>query len=189
MPAGPASVLSMPDVVPTLVGPPGRSLELQPLRYEFALAPGMLHAPVTNDWDANWLVVRMAAADERRQWSSADPAFLTWDLLRLVGWLRAVADRERELAVYSALEPNLQLEALQTGTRPKIQAHFSQVFKPPTGTPSIVFAPETAALHGFADALEVAMIPFPIRIVENNGPAQRYLQQLEKGASHWTVEP
>jgi hypothetical protein len=171
----------MPELVPLLTGPPGRSLELQPLRYEFPVAD--------NDWDANWLVVRITVADEQRRWSSTDPAFLTWDLRRLVRWLHAVAAGEPELVAYSALEPNLQLEASDAGMHPKIQVHFGQEFTPPTGAPSVLFAPDAAALHHFANALEGAMAAFPIRVVESDGPAQWYLRQLEKGASRWTAEP
>jgi hypothetical protein len=84
----------MHDTAPRLIGPPQHILELEPISYQYHIAGTILHAPTTNDWDANWLNVRMVARDGGRHWTRTEPAFLTWDLQRLVNWLRAAADAE-----------------------------------------------------------------------------------------------
>jgi hypothetical protein len=172
---------------PRLIGPADHVLELEPFRYQFHLSGTILHSPVTNDWDANWVVVRMAAADGNRRRSSTAPAFLTWDLQRLVNWLRAVADHVPDLHHgYSSLEPNLQLEiAYGDAEEVRMRAHFSQEFEPSAGNPWIDFILDRSALYRFADELHAALAPFPIRAVENDGPAKTFKQQLVLGATRW----
>jgi hypothetical protein len=131
-----------PQQPPRLVGPANHVLELEPMRYEFQTEQTILHSAVTNDWDANWVVVRMAAADGQRRWSSTGPAFLTWDLQRLVNWLRALSDLSPDVPdVYASLEPNLQLETRRGEGGVRLRAAFSQEFMPPTGDSWIEFTP------------------------------------------------
>jgi hypothetical protein len=89
---GTGSTFDAPQQPPRLVGPANHVLELEPMRYEFQTEQTILHSAVTNDRDANWVVVRIAAADGQRRWSSTGPAFLTRDLQQLVSWLRALSD-------------------------------------------------------------------------------------------------
>src|SRR5713101_7925690 len=84
----------MHDTAPRLIGPPQHILVLEPISYQYHIAGTILHAPITNDWDANWLNVRMVARDGGRHWTRTEPALMTWDLQRLVNWLRAAADAE-----------------------------------------------------------------------------------------------
>jgi hypothetical protein len=152
---------------PQLVGPADHVLELEPLRYQFNVEGTILHSAITDDWDANWVVVRMAAADGNRRWSSTDPVFLTWELQRLVNWLRAVADRAPDLhPSYATVEPNLRLEAKHGDDGVRLRAVFSLEFAPPSGNPWIDFTPDRAAVHRFADALDVALASFPIRAMK-----------------------
>src|SRR5713101_3238304 len=69
----------MHDTAPRLIGPPQHILELEPISYQYHIAGTILHAPITNDWDANWLNVRMVARDGGRHWTRTEPALLTWD--------------------------------------------------------------------------------------------------------------
>jgi hypothetical protein len=156
------------------------------MRYEFQTGQTFLHSASTNDWDANWVVVRMAAADGLRRWSSTNPAFLTWDLQRLVNWLRAVTDQALDVPdVYTSLEPNLQLENRPAEGGMRLRAVFSQEFTPPNGNPWIDYTPDAEVVHRFADTLHTALASFPIRIVEENGPALVYQRQLTLGATRW----
>jgi hypothetical protein len=177
----------MHDTAPRLIGPPRHVLELEPVSYQYHIAGTILHAPITNDWDANWLNVRMLASDGRRHWTSTEPALLTWDLHRLINWLRAAADAElwtQPMDIYSGLEPSLQFEARVNKTT-KIRALFTDQFAPPTGRPWIDFIPGPTALQRFADALEHTSASFPIRVVEASGPALHYRGQLTSGATRW----
>jgi hypothetical protein len=162
-------------------------LELEPVSYQYHIAGTILHAPITNDWDANWLNVRMLASDGRRRWTSDEATLLTWDLQRLINWLRAAADTElgtHPIDVYSGLEPSLQFEARVNKTT-TIRALFSDQFAPPTGRPWIDFTPGPNALQRFANALEHASVSFPIRVVEASGPALNYRELLTSGVTRW----
>jgi hypothetical protein len=89
---------------------------------------------------------------------------VTWDLQRLINWLRAAADAElgaQPMDVYSGLETSLMFEARANKTT-GIRARFSDQFAPPTGRPWIDFLPAPSALQRFADALEHASAAFPI---------------------------
>src|SRR5260370_25625077 len=141
-----------------LIGPPQHILELEPISYQYHIAGTIVHAPIANDWDANWLNVRMVARDGGRHWTRTEPALLTWDLYRLINWFRAAADAElgtQPMDVYSGLEPSLQFEARVKKTT-RIRALFSDQFAPPTGRPCIDFMPDPDALPGFAAVLEHA---------------------------------
>src|SRR5258708_3914951 len=158
-----AGNLSMHDTPPRLIGPPRHLLELEPVSYQYHIAGTILHAPITNDWDANWLNIRMLASDGRRQWTSTEPALLTWDLHRLINGRPAAADPElgtQPLDVASGLRPRRRVEAGVNKThRPR--ALLSAQSAPPPGQPLIVFIPRPPALPRFADALEHASASFP----------------------------
>jgi hypothetical protein len=161
----------MPSPVPALVGPRDRSLELQPVAYQFELQGGTACAPIDTEWDGNWLVVRVTAVDGQRQWSGTHPAFLTGSYSNLLGGCVPSLTVNAAL-LYSALGPNLQFEEWGTGVNPWIQARCGHEFAPPTGDPSIVFRPDVADVHRFAGALEATMHNFAIRVIEGDGQGQ-----------------
>ena len=148
-----------------LTGPSPFRLDLTPLRYQF---PGN-----TGDWDADWLVVKMHAADGNRDWESVDPAFLTWELRSLVEWLRALASgTEGDENWFGCVEPNLQFSAARDAAGICLRAVFEQEFRPP-GTRidepgedeeiEIEFRPSPEQLRRFADQLDAELEPFPVR--------------------------
>lgn len=153
-----------PTRVPRLEGPPGRALELEILGYQLPARGGSGHTTPGRDYDANWLVVQITAADGRRRWSVADPALLTWEAKRLAQWLRAVASRATEApTVFAAIEPNLELEARRAGEATHLRVTFDQEFSPWEGDPWIDFAPTDDTLRQFAADLDVALARFPER--------------------------
>jgi uncharacterized protein (TIGR02996 family) len=155
-------------VLPRLTGPGDRALELEPLRYELEAA--------SNDYDANWVVVRMAARDGPRHWSSTDPAYVTWELLGLAEWFRAIADGPAEVwKEFWGDEPNLSFRAEGRGDDARVTAEFAAEFTPLEGGTAIEFRPGRECLRRFADALSLAMQAFPVRPVDPDGPAARYL--------------
>ena len=153
-------------------------MELEPLNYQF---PG----EVDNDWDGNWLMVRISAADQARHWSAADPAFLTWELRLLCRWLRSVADSSAgDDAVFTGIEPCLQFERQGLGAEARIRAFFGQEYTPPgmdrTSDPyEIDFTPGIEGMLSFADDLERSLARFPIRVLEIDGVAKHYVRELE----------
>lgn len=76
-----------------LIGNDGTSLELRIVGYQFPeLEPGQ--DPLDPDsWDANWLIVEgEARTAEGESWAFSQPALTTWDVARVVSWLREVVD-------------------------------------------------------------------------------------------------
>ena len=159
-----------------LTGPEDRLLELKIRKYWF---PGEGSRTSGNDWDANWLVVDLKARDGERRWSAADTAFLTWEIRGLFEWLRALADgASGVLQAFQGTEPNLSFEAEGKGESTRLRALFEQEFRPPGveigGQAVIEFTPGAEALRRFADELEEMLGTFPIRVVEEDGPARHY---------------
>lgn len=74
-----------------LIGNNGTSLELRIVGYQFPeLEPGQ--DPLDpNSWDSNWLIFEGEAhTAEGESWTFSQPALTTWDVARLVKWLREV---------------------------------------------------------------------------------------------------
>lgn len=153
------------------------SVELRPLRYQFATAQG-------NRYDDNWLVVAGTVTTGEGRWSFTDPALLTHEARRISTWLRAAAAgtmpvtrpdadghvspdtwfNEPVLAFSLAerseagvvLRLHLSMEALppwrQDGdARPGIHQYFEE------------FHVDGAALLHAADQWDLALAPFPTR--------------------------
>lgn len=60
------------------------SVELRPLRYQFATVRG-------NSYDDNWLLISGKVTTPEGNWSFADPALLIHEAREVSAWLRAVA--------------------------------------------------------------------------------------------------
>lgn len=60
------------------------SVELRPLRYQFAAARG-------DRYDDNWLVIGGTVTTSEGSWSFTDPSLLTHEARQVAAWLRAVA--------------------------------------------------------------------------------------------------
>lgn len=140
----------------------GRSLALEILRYEF---PDNLN----DKYDANWLIVRMTAADGQERWTASDPALLTWELAWLITWLRNLADGGATADRLDFIEPCLAFEVDGSGDAAQLTASLGYAFRSP-GTPDfeetrLTMCPGAATLRGCADALAAALARFPLRDV------------------------
>jgi hypothetical protein len=148
-----------------LTGAADFSLELTPIEYQFP--------DNTEEWDADWLVVRMHASDGKREWTSIDPAFLTWELRSIAAWCRGLAAGVALPAPeHCCVEPNLQLLATSSEVGFLLKVVFEQEFRPPGtrwGEPDADlevyadFHPSAEELIRFADELEAELEPFPVR--------------------------
>lgn len=96
--------------------------ELNLVRYEFPTHNN-------NETDANWLLVSISVDHPKGSWSSTDPSLLTWEVERLVDWLRSVANETAEGDKLSFLEPNLRFEIVD-GSPKKIRAYFEWESRP-----------------------------------------------------------
>ncbi len=160
-----------------LGGKQGRYFELEVIGYQFpagAQREGL--GKVDNDWDANWLNVRIRVSDGREAWTRTDPAILTWELRSLARWLAVVASGGRPKPdTWTGLEPNLQLSI--TTQLSELMAYLDQEFRRPGSLPeeeptAIELSPTPAEFAEFLHGLEQALARFPIRFVEDKGPAR-----------------
>ena len=169
-----------------LGGKQGQYLELEIIGYEFPAGTQQGLGKVDNDWDANWLNVRIRVSDGREAWTRADPALLTWELRELARWLAIVANGRRpEPDAWTGLEPNLQLSIT---TKTSVIAYLDQKFRRPGSMPeeeptAIELSPTAAEFSEFVNGLEQALVRFPIRFVEDKGPARFH------SAERWPSDP
>lgn len=153
-----------------LEGPSWRFMELLPLRYQFG-HPDPVAAASADVWDANWLVVRLIARDGNREWTSDDPAFLTWELLDLAAWFQDLADRSsHDLIEFDGTEPNLHFTAEGSGDLTCLRAFFELEYRPenirwkiPFGELFVEFVPGAEALRRFGKDLRSQLEEFPQR--------------------------
>jgi hypothetical protein len=171
-----------------LAGPQGQYLELEIIGYQFPAATqeqGL--GRVDNDWDANWISVRIRVSDSSEGWTRTAPALLTWELRRLARWLAIVASGGHPKPdVWTGLEPNLQL--VISGKPTTLVVYLRQEFRRPGSTledepTAIELAATPAEMAEFVDGLERALTRFPIRFVEAEGPARFH------SVEHWPYEP
>ncbi|MEU5894490.1 hypothetical protein ABZ835_48175 [Streptomyces sp. NPDC047461] len=154
-----------------------RSVELRPLRYQFAAVRG-------DSYDDNWLVIEGTVTTPEGNWSFIDPCLLTDEAREVTSWLRAVA-----AGTVSATEPDTEgdlspdaefiepLLAFSLADRSEdgdavIRVHLSLAASPPwqqgnDGADIFQYVVEvhtdTAALLHAADQWDLALKPFPSR--------------------------
>jgi hypothetical protein len=79
----------------------------------FALTLLGYESPDVEDdqYDSNWLLVRVEARDGEQEWSTDDPALLTWEVERLANWLSRMARGRIQHRWCGFTEPNLEFRA------------------------------------------------------------------------------
>jgi len=83
-----------------LSGPGGDKFELTLVRYQFPNSS-------TDEYDANWLIIRTRAAVAGREWTSDDPAMLTWEVEELANWIESLGNNHGVEPQLEFIEPNL----------------------------------------------------------------------------------
>lgn len=155
-----------------LTGPPEARLEMRIAGYKHA-------AGATNDFDANWVVVEVAARDGETEWTASGPAFLTWEVLELIGWLRDVSGGVDDGRGFSGMEGALQFEAADLDGKPALTAIFTERLAPDVHSSAdeyaVGFRPTAEDIRAFADSLAAQMAGVPIRVVEKDGYASKLL--------------
>jgi hypothetical protein len=123
-------------------------------------------------YDANWLVVRVAARDGETTWSAEDPALLTWEVERLASWLARLGRGRFQHPWCGFMEPNLEFRAdphPDGGAR--LRVYFELELRPPQRRSSVVgrrdvfleFALTPDQLRAAARELHAQLQRFPVR--------------------------
>jgi hypothetical protein len=143
-----------------LEGANGERLELTLVAYQF---------PEVEDdmWDANWLEVRISAADDPDAWTADDPCLLTWEVDELADWLDAVAESRAPVAEIEFIEPSLMLERIEVDGAAVVRVWFENALRPPEAPEDedvlIDFEVAPAMLRAAAASLRAQRQRFPRR--------------------------
>ncbi|WP_242432990.1 hypothetical protein [Streptomyces sp. Root264] len=163
--------------VPVLLNDHVSSVDLRPVRYQFASVRG-------DSYDDNWLVIDGTVTTPEGSWSFADPCLLTSEARQVSEWLRAVAagtvpvtepDAGGELSPDTwFIEPvaAFSLADRSAGGASVIRVHLSLEAAPPwqqgaDGTDIYQYVVEVrmdaAALLHAADQWDLSLASFPSR--------------------------
>jgi hypothetical protein len=135
---------------------------------------GYQYARAVDVDDANWLRVSLAASDGQRGWEADEPTLLTWEVARLIAWLRAIAAGEEHEPSIDFIEPELALEVDGSGDEAIVTLTLAYGFRPPWvplfEAARLRVRPGAAGLRDCADALAAALARFPERASGDSGP-------------------
>jgi hypothetical protein len=106
-----------------LAGANGHGLELTLLGYQF---------PTVKDdyWDANWLTIRISAANDQGSWNATDASLLTGEVASLAEWLDAIVEERPAAREIDFTEPNLSFELIEGNDRIRLRAWFELELRP-----------------------------------------------------------
>jgi hypothetical protein len=128
---------------------------------------GYQFARATTVDDANTLLIGLSADDGQDRWTATQPALLTWEVVQLIGWLRAVADGASHAATIDFTEPDLALAADGVGDAARLSVRLAAGFRPAWvpafGAAAVSVRPGVVGLRRCADALAAALADYPIR--------------------------
>lgn len=62
----------------------------------------------TEEYDSNWLVIRITVSHPKGNWACIDPSLLTYEVARLADWLEAIHNNETVQQAIRFVEPNLE---------------------------------------------------------------------------------
>lgn len=125
-----------------------------------------------DQYDANWLLVRVAARDGEVTWEVEDPALLTWEVERLAQWVGQLARGRFDHPWCGFVEPSLELRADPLeGGQVRLRVYFELELRPPGAPRGVVgrrdafleFTLAPAELRGGARALHAELRRFPVR--------------------------
>ena len=122
------------------------------------------------EYDSNWLNVKIAVNHKRGKWSTIDPALLTYEVQRLIDWLRAVSALEYDNRHLVFMEPCLSFHLSPAeGDPDKLVIELSHEFRPPWASEDvdeeyeIVFSLRSIDLSCAAQSLENQLRRYPQR--------------------------
>jgi hypothetical protein len=101
----------------------GNSLELSIVGYEFP-------AIDDDEWDSNWLEIKVSASSDRGSWTTIAPCLLTTEVATLADWLEALARQETEVREFDFIEPSVSFELVDNSDAVRLRAWFELEFRP-----------------------------------------------------------
>jgi hypothetical protein len=126
-------------------------------------------------YDSDWLKIHVDVTHPRGAWSKTDPCLLTFELSRLINWLRSIADECPEHAEVGFMEPELWFKWLGNGKN-VLRIYLEYALRP-SWSPFhgkneeeelfVEFEMTPKDLGSFADYLSKELKRFPIRVGES----------------------
>lgn len=81
-------------------------------------------------YDANWLSIQVEAAGPDGAWTGTDSCLLTYEAVRLAGWLEAVGEGRDAPRAISFLEPVLLFRLVEPAGVKTLRVHFGNLINP-----------------------------------------------------------
>jgi len=138
--------------------------ELKVVGYQF---PHLAH----EQYDSDWLNIRIRVKLSQGTWTATDPSLLTWELVSLIEWLESIADSNRVDSEASFMEPNLRFELIEE--EPKRLRIYFELESRPSWAPHdgagmddlwAEFEVEEEELRDAAASLREDLKRYPIRV-------------------------
>jgi hypothetical protein len=108
----------------------GMAFELEIVGYQF---PHM----VIEEYDSNWLVIRINVSHPKGDWTSTDPSLLTYEVAELAEWLEAIHNGKSVRKELGFIEPNLEFRLVTTDSGDKVpRVCFRLESRPPWAKPT-----------------------------------------------------
>lgn len=151
-------------------------LENDRFRLEISVAGYEFEHDFRDQFDANWLVLRVVLQSVfgAWRWQVEDAGALTWELAACVDWLRALRDHKPVAEdQFGFSEPDVSFDAIRSDDSQVVglRLNLMDEFQPPTkvlvprenNIVSLRFYTPPEVLGAFADQLEASLARFPQR--------------------------
>ncbi len=136
------------------------SFEMTVMGYQF---PDL----VNEQYDSDWLNIKINVSIPKGSWTSTDPSLLTWEVVDLSKWIESIAEGQSVDTEESFMEPNLRFELIEAGQK-KIRIYFSLESKPSWALKNddlwADFEVATDDLEKAATSLREDLTRFPTRV-------------------------
>ena len=104
--------------------------------YSFKLTLVGYQFPLLKDeeYDSNWLDIRIDVRHPDGDWSAVDPALLTYEVQKIADWFRALAAGGRDERSIDFLEPCLEFHVESNDASEVLRVKLAYEFRPPWST-------------------------------------------------------
>jgi hypothetical protein len=143
----------------------------QKSRLDLEVRGYQLLKPVGDDWDDNWLILKMGVETPKRRWNGQGPFLTTFEVSHLIRQLKAWSANGGLRESLTFTEPNLAFEKNPSGeTLLRVRVGFDLECHPDGITRVgdafwVAFDVTPGELLAFAEALGKELAPYPERYV------------------------
>jgi hypothetical protein len=101
------------------------SFQLEVIRYQYP--------DYSNEYDGNWLMIKVTATKDSLKWSITDPCLLAWEIQEIVEWFNALANNKKmESSWVRFTEPNLWFNYVEIAEeKVRVSIYFDAELLPP----------------------------------------------------------